>query len=204
MARAGDNATEAEAAASRTCRCHRLRCLARIDGQNPEDRRRPDRSLPQRHGEFGIPSSTSQSAIDKTTVIRFRDDRLSRVRWRRVHCPSELPGQRFSRAMLSSKEIVLTTCSSRDRPSQASASRATRLRFWGEAGSSTRSETRDNEELRHLEISGTLARMHLRPMKERAVAAGACPPIAIAGPGGIALCDSMGRHGIHAAQPPTS
>jgi manganese catalase len=48
------------------------------------------------------------------------------------------------------------------------------------------------EELSHLEIIGTLARMHLRPMKKSADAAEHDPLIAIAGGGGIALCNSMG------------
>src|SRR6202048_2487107 len=48
------------------------------------------------------------------------------------------------------------------------------------------------EELSHLEIIGTLARMHLRPMKKSADAAEHDPLIAIAGGGGVALCNSMG------------
>ncbi len=48
------------------------------------------------------------------------------------------------------------------------------------------------EELSHLEIIGTLARMHLKPMKKDADAAEHDPLIAIAGGGGVALCNSMG------------
>src|ERR1700680_4198707 len=48
------------------------------------------------------------------------------------------------------------------------------------------------EELSHLEIVGTLARMHLKPMKTARKAAEADPLIAIAGGGGVALCNSMG------------
>jgi Mn-containing catalase len=48
------------------------------------------------------------------------------------------------------------------------------------------------EELSHLEIIGTLARMHLKPMKTDADAAEPDPLIAIAGGGGVALCNSMG------------
>ncbi len=48
------------------------------------------------------------------------------------------------------------------------------------------------EELSHLEIVGTLARMHLKPMKTSRKAAEADPLIAIAGGGGVALCNSMG------------
>ncbi len=48
------------------------------------------------------------------------------------------------------------------------------------------------EELSHLEIVGTLARMHLKPMKTDADAAEHDPLIAIAGGGGVALCNSMG------------
>src|SRR6202048_1547033 len=48
------------------------------------------------------------------------------------------------------------------------------------------------EKLSHLEIIGTLARMHLRPMKKSADAAEHDPLIAIAGGGGVALCNSMG------------
>ena len=49
------------------------------------------------------------------------------------------------------------------------------------------------EELSHLEVIGTLARMHLKPMKVDADAAEADPLIAIAGGGGVALCNSMGN-----------
>lgn len=48
------------------------------------------------------------------------------------------------------------------------------------------------EELSHLEIVGTLARMHLKPMKKSREAAEADPLIAIAGGGGVSLCNSMG------------
>src|ERR1700709_309004 len=46
------------------------------------------------------------------------------------------------------------------------------------------------EELSHLEIIGTLARMHLKPMKKNREAAEADPLIAIAGGGGGALHNS--------------
>lgn len=49
------------------------------------------------------------------------------------------------------------------------------------------------EELSHLEVIGTLARMHLKPMKTDADAAESDPLIAIAGGGGVALCNSMGN-----------
>lgn len=49
------------------------------------------------------------------------------------------------------------------------------------------------EELSHLEIIGTLARMHLKPMKKNRSAAEADPLIAIAGGGGVALHNSMGN-----------
>lgn len=49
------------------------------------------------------------------------------------------------------------------------------------------------EELSHLEVIGTLARMHLKPMKTDADAAEHDPLIAIAGGGGVALCNSMGN-----------
>src|SRR5437868_245552 len=49
------------------------------------------------------------------------------------------------------------------------------------------------EELSHLEIVGTLARMHLRPMKTAREAAEADPLVAIAGGGGVTLCNSMGN-----------
>src|SRR6202162_2158034 len=48
------------------------------------------------------------------------------------------------------------------------------------------------EELSHLEIIGTLARMHLKPMKKSADAAEHDPIVAIAGGGGATLCNSMG------------
>jgi Mn-containing catalase len=48
------------------------------------------------------------------------------------------------------------------------------------------------EELSHLEIVGTLARMHLKPLKNNRSAAEADPLIAIAGGGGVALQNSMG------------
>ncbi len=49
------------------------------------------------------------------------------------------------------------------------------------------------EELSHLEIIGTLARMHLKPMKKNREAADADPLIAIAGGGGVALHNSQGN-----------
>lgn len=49
------------------------------------------------------------------------------------------------------------------------------------------------EELSHLEIVGTLARMHLKPMKTHRKAAEADPLVAIAGGGGVTLCNSMGN-----------
>lgn len=48
------------------------------------------------------------------------------------------------------------------------------------------------EELSHLEVVGTLARMHLKPMKHDRSAALADPLIAIAGGGGVGLFNSMG------------
>ncbi len=48
------------------------------------------------------------------------------------------------------------------------------------------------EELSHLEIVGNLARLHLHPMKTARNAAEADPLIAIAGGGGVSLCNSMG------------
>ena len=48
------------------------------------------------------------------------------------------------------------------------------------------------EELSHLEIVGTLARMHLKPMKTGRDAAEVDPLIAIAGGGGVSLFNSMG------------
>jgi len=49
------------------------------------------------------------------------------------------------------------------------------------------------EELSHLEVVGTLARMHLKPMKRSRRAAEADPLIAIAGGGGVNLQNSMGN-----------
>jgi Mn-containing catalase len=49
------------------------------------------------------------------------------------------------------------------------------------------------EELSHLEIVGTLARMHLKPMKFARDAAEADPLIAIAGGGGVNLFNSQGN-----------
>src|SRR4030081_3665932 len=49
------------------------------------------------------------------------------------------------------------------------------------------------EELSHLEIVGTLARMHLAPMKFKREAAEVDPLIAIAGGGGVDLRNSMGN-----------
>jgi Mn-containing catalase len=48
------------------------------------------------------------------------------------------------------------------------------------------------EELSHLEIIGTLARMHLAPMKKSREAAEADPLIAVAGGGGVNLFNSQG------------
>ena len=48
------------------------------------------------------------------------------------------------------------------------------------------------EELSHLEVVGTLARLHLAPMKFKREAAEADPLIAIAGGGGVNLFNSMG------------
>src|SRR3982751_1003857 len=48
------------------------------------------------------------------------------------------------------------------------------------------------EELSHLEVVGTLARMHLKPLKTDRNAAEADPLIAIAGGGGVNLFNSMG------------
>ncbi|MBS0243677.1 MAG: manganese catalase family protein [Proteobacteria bacterium] len=48
------------------------------------------------------------------------------------------------------------------------------------------------EELSHLEVVGTLARLHLAPMKSRRDAVEADPLIAIAGGGGVSLFNSMG------------
>jgi Mn-containing catalase len=49
------------------------------------------------------------------------------------------------------------------------------------------------EELSHLEVVGTLARLHLKPMKHARNAAEADPLIAIAGGGGVSLNNSMGN-----------
>jgi Mn-containing catalase len=49
------------------------------------------------------------------------------------------------------------------------------------------------EELSHLEVVGTLARLHLAHMKNNRDAAEADPLIAIAGGGGVSLCNSMGN-----------
>src|SRR4249920_1522004 len=50
------------------------------------------------------------------------------------------------------------------------------------------------EELSHLEVVGTLVRMHLQPMKSTdRGAAEADPLVAIAGGGGVTLCNSMGN-----------
>src|ERR1700687_3772917 len=48
------------------------------------------------------------------------------------------------------------------------------------------------EELSHLEVVGTLARMHTNPLKNDRKAAHADPLIAIAGGGGVGLFNSMG------------
>lgn len=48
------------------------------------------------------------------------------------------------------------------------------------------------EELSHLEVVGTLARLHLKPMKVKREEAEADPLIAIAGGGGVNLYNSMG------------
>jgi len=49
------------------------------------------------------------------------------------------------------------------------------------------------EELSHLEVVGTLARMHLKPLKSNRAAAHEDPLIAVAGGGGVALINSMGN-----------
>ncbi|MBV9085750.1 MAG: manganese catalase family protein [Acidobacteriaceae bacterium] len=49
------------------------------------------------------------------------------------------------------------------------------------------------EELSHLEVVGTLARMHLKPMKGNRTAAEADPLIAIVSGGGISLNNSVGN-----------
>jgi Mn-containing catalase len=48
------------------------------------------------------------------------------------------------------------------------------------------------EELSHLEVVGTLARMHLKPLKKKSSDAEQDPLIAIAGGGGVSLFNSMG------------
>ncbi|MFY9742301.1 MAG: manganese catalase family protein [Candidatus Sulfotelmatobacter sp.] len=48
------------------------------------------------------------------------------------------------------------------------------------------------EELSHLEVVGTLARMHLKPMKKQQNGTEVDPLIAIAGGGGVSLFNSMG------------
>lgn len=49
------------------------------------------------------------------------------------------------------------------------------------------------EELSHLEVIGTLARMHLKPCKKNRAAAEADPLIAIVGGGGVGLHNSQGN-----------
>ena len=49
------------------------------------------------------------------------------------------------------------------------------------------------EELSHLEVIGSLARLHLRPTKTSRDAAEADPLIAIAGGGGVGLFNSQGN-----------
>ncbi len=49
------------------------------------------------------------------------------------------------------------------------------------------------EELSHLEVIGTLARMHLKPLKTDRDAAERDPLIAICGGGGVSLCNSEGN-----------
>src|SRR6202167_5202068 len=49
------------------------------------------------------------------------------------------------------------------------------------------------EELSHLEVMGTLARMHLKPTKSSREAADADPLIAICGGGGVSLYNSVGN-----------
>jgi len=49
------------------------------------------------------------------------------------------------------------------------------------------------EELSHLEVVGTLARLHLAPMKFKREFAESDPLIAIAGGGGVNLFNSMGN-----------
>jgi Mn-containing catalase len=49
------------------------------------------------------------------------------------------------------------------------------------------------EELSHLEVVGNLARLHLKPMKKSRKAAEVDPLVAIAGGGGVCLCNSEGN-----------
>lgn len=49
------------------------------------------------------------------------------------------------------------------------------------------------EELSHLEVIGALARLHLRPMKTDSAGIEYDPLVAIAGGGGVSLCNSMGN-----------
>lgn len=49
------------------------------------------------------------------------------------------------------------------------------------------------EELSHLEVIGTLARMHLQPTKKSREAADADPLVAICGGGGVNLFNSVGN-----------
>ena len=49
------------------------------------------------------------------------------------------------------------------------------------------------EELSHLEVIGSLARLHLKPTKQTREAADADPLVAIAGGGGVNLINSMGQ-----------
>ena len=51
------------------------------------------------------------------------------------------------------------------------------------------------EELSHLEVVGTLARMHLKPMKDDRDAAHEDPLIAIAGGGGVAYSTRWAMRG---------
>jgi len=49
------------------------------------------------------------------------------------------------------------------------------------------------EELSHLEVVGTLAKLHLKPTKTDAELASEDPLIAVCGDGGVSLCNSMGN-----------
>lgn len=49
------------------------------------------------------------------------------------------------------------------------------------------------EELSHLEVIGALARLHLKPMKSDSFGVEYDPLVAIAGGGGVSLCNSMGN-----------